>query len=122
MISRPEAVCWMLPPSSWHEPPCMWVLRASLHKGVRHMRSDAYLLHSGTEIGVRPPSKQLLACRHPATGAGVALALSCKRRRTERAVVHHWCDHCGTNHRNQVVADECIRLLVNGPDWPDMSS
>lgn len=29
---------------------------------------------------------------------------------------HFWCDHCGTNHRNRLIAAECVRLLVNGPD------
>lgn len=29
---------------------------------------------------------------------------------------HFWCDHCGTNHRSRLIAAECVRLLVNGPD------
>ena len=106
-----------LPPSSRHE------LRICGYSGFTPeggaaMRSDAYLLHNRAGIRPRPPSPQLLACRGP----GTALALSCKRSRTDRGVVHPWCEHCGTNQRNHVVADECVRLLVNGPDWPEMGS
>lgn len=34
----------------------------------------------------------------------------------DRGTVHFWCDHCGTNHRSRLIAAECVRLLVNGPD------
>ncbi|OBB77354.1 hypothetical protein [Mycobacterium sp. 852014-52144_SCH5372336] len=38
------------------------------------------------------------------------------RHEIDSGAVHFWCDHCGTNHRSRLIAAECVRLLVNGPD------
>ena len=62
----------------------------------------------------RPRLPYLLTRRRATTGAG---SLRCERR-----VGRPWCEHCGTSHRDPVVVAECIRLLVDGPDWPDMGS
>ncbi|KUI48329.1 hypothetical protein AU198_20295 [Mycobacterium sp. GA-1199] len=38
------------------------------------------------------------------------------RHEIDSRAVHFWCDHCGTNHRSRLIAAECVRLLINGPD------
>ena len=86
------------------------------------MESDAYPMRNTTDACVRPLPSHLLARRRTTAGAGIATHLSRKRRRTDRRVVRPWCKHCGTSHRNRVVTAECVRLIVNGPDWPVMGS
>ncbi|BBY43933.1 hypothetical protein MCEL_22280 [Mycolicibacterium celeriflavum] len=81
------------------------------------MNSDTYGLLHNTGISAR--SKRPLAYRRTTTGAGIAMILSRGRRRTGRGMVHPWCEHCGTTHRDRVVTAECFRLLINGPDWPE---
>lgn len=86
------------------------------------MKPEAYRLPNKTEICVRSPLPLLLASRRKTTGVGVAIALGCRRRATDGKTIRPWCEHCGTSHRSPAVAAECLRLLVNGPDWPDMGA
>ncbi|WP_156656487.1 hypothetical protein [Mycobacterium sp. 852002-51152_SCH6134967] len=56
---------------------------------------------------------------HAKSARGVQFPATCRnfnRRMGDRETVHFWCDHCGTNHSNRLIAAECVRLLVNGPD------
>lgn len=76
------------------------------------MNSETYGLQNTTRVCVRPPRSHLSAHRRTTTRAGFAEVL---RRRRHR-VVHPWCEHCGTTHRDGVVAAECVRLLVSRPD------
>lgn len=51
------------------------------------------------------------------SGRSVRTSLSPRvRHEIDRRAVHFWCDHCGTNHRSRLIAAECVRLLINGPD------